>query len=38
MKESEAIIDEICARGGRYLYDQYLKPKIKPYSIAKETI
>ena len=26
------MIDEVLVKGGQYLYEQYLKPKVKPFT------
>ena len=36
LAETNAIIDELCTRGGNHLYEQYIQPKVKPYTIVKE--
>jgi len=35
MRQAEKIVDEICHRGGAYLYDQSLKPKLRPYNVRQ---
>lgn len=36
MAQAEDVIDQVCAKGGKHLYDTYyIKPKLRPFAAKK---